>query len=188
MRRKASLNPNRSFMLTSFSEIGYEMEKRLFEGAVSLLFRSDNDAARRHRDPDNSFSDLLGVPAIWKRPTKGNVVDYRREGFEISVINKWKLPKADLAWRIYMHYIAYFYDDVCWKLDRNTSPDDFYAEKDVGRFFKMNDNGKWVEEVAKAAPLLVGYRAQPAGRDGEDYDIVKVAGGPECGRVTRAQR
>jgi len=159
--------------------MGFEMERRLFGGHVSIMF--DDQIYHHYNDGvDWRQSAFAGIPVVWRYPYRGLINSYREFDSYIGVRETKRLcfdqiPPYDLAWRVPFSWIAKFLQTAFWTRVANLNANDYagalQAPRTLGYFF-------FREAQDNITPQIPDMEHWPAGFDMSNKgDILPLAEG-----------
>ncbi|PPJ51359.1 hypothetical protein CBER1_10062 [Cercospora berteroae] len=118
------------------SELGFELERQLFDGCLDILYDSlrseeaSNDL-KVHRYSGRT-SALVGFPALWEHPSQDNIEDYR--GMSCLQVRKEvkEKQKYDLVWQVSLNHFEKFFKDSFWESEECYDRKNWHPPREVG--------------------------------------------------------
>ena len=128
------------FGTAPLAEIGYDIEKRMFDGVLGRMYthKRDDDCQNVYRyEHEGTKSKLIGVLVLLDYPCKSKREQYR--GLAMEVRSEDKLIKDfDTAWRIPLTFITKFFDDSFWTPNLDHDGGALVPKREEGYVFRWD--------------------------------------------------
>ena len=126
------------------AEPGFEVEKRIFGGRLSLMY-DEAHADERHNvylyEHNGVQSALRGIPVLWEYPCQGLLEQYRATGSMGLRIPRERVRPLDVAWRVPVKFLQDLFDNNFWARPEGIPLGVLHFPRNVAYCFRLGEDG-----------------------------------------------
>ncbi|GIZ48238.1 hypothetical protein CKM354_001130600 [Cercospora kikuchii] len=127
------------------SELGFELERQLFDGRLDFVFNKSKAQGIRSRFQRHKFngnwSALDGMYVLWDYPNQKTVEDYHGTPSLQKRYDPKRQRNCDMAWRVPLSHLQKFFDDRFWESAACADRINWQPERRLGYSFQAEEGG-----------------------------------------------
>ncbi|CAK1366663.1 unnamed protein product [Cercospora beticola] len=124
----------------SISELGFELERQLFDGRLDLLYEnvplSDDAKYFKVHRYSGRISALRGYLVLWEHPSQDIIEEYRGMSCLQVRMEDNEKQKCNLAWQVKLDHFEKFFKDEFWTSKACEDKKNWHPPREIGYTFR----------------------------------------------------